>query len=234
VISKEYRSWSFADRSFLFAFTVSILWHLFWFFSVTIVVTPTKIKRAIETKTVSLGPVLSDTIFRTLVESRPEYSKTFYRQLADFEPATDIPTPTIERHASGDVMSLPVGKKFAQSLKDLIGGSKTLPEDAITDPLGFTGDSSFFELTGDISKNQILSRPATPEGFLPRALEIEFELAPDGKVVVLGTVLSSTDPAEDLRWENYFRQCLFMPAPVLGSSGSPKGKVTFKRSALGE
>ncbi len=228
MIARDYRSWSFADRSFFFAFAVSILWHLFWFFSVTIVVTPARGKPANQTKTVSLGPVLNDAIFRTLVESRPEASKAFYRQLSEFQSATEVPTQIIERHATvGDVASLPMGKDFAQSLRELIGGNKAMPEGTADHP-GLSGDSSFFEITGDVSKNQILSRPDTPAGFLPSAVEFEFELAPDGKVIVTGTARSSTDPTEDRRWENYFRQWLFLPAPVLGGLDAPKGKITFK------
>lgn len=233
MIAKEYHSWSFMDRSFLFAFSVSVLWHLFWFFSVTIVVTPAKSKSLMQTKTVSLGPVLSDAIFRTLVESRPEVSKAFYRQLSEYESATEVPAQTVERHASGDVTSLPEGKNFAQSLRALIGGSKSAPEESAGHP-GISGDSSFFKLTGDISKDHILSRPEPPAGHLPVALELEFELAPDGKVVMIGTVRSSGDAAEDRRWEDYFRQWLFMPSPVLGSSGQVRGNVIFKDPESGE
>ncbi len=233
MISADYRSWSFRDRSFLFAFAVSVLWHLFWFFSVTIVVTPEKSKRLSMTKTVSLGPVLDDALFRTLVESRPEVSKAFYRPLTDFESVAEIPAQIMERHAGGDVASLPMGKNFSQFLKRLVGGNKALPENASDHP-GFSGDSSFFELTGEISKDQILSYPPAPKGFLPEALEMEFTLAADGKVLEIEIIRSSADPAEDQRWENYLRQWLFLPAPVLGDSGPLKGKVIFKSRGLGE
>jgi len=157
VIAKDHRSWSFTDRSFLFAFSVSVLWHLFWFFSVTIVVTPAKIKSATQTKTVFLGPVLNDAIFRTLVESRPEVSKAFYRKLAEYEPATEVPTQTIERHASGDVTSLPEGKNFAQSLKALIGGSKSAPEGWADLPAPVLGGS------GPLKGKEIFKSPDTEE-----------------------------------------------------------------------
>ena len=84
---REYRSWSFTDRQFLFAFAVSVLWHLFWFFAVTIVVTQAPLKQPSRTELVSLGPVLDDAFIKTLVESRPEYSKAFYRELSEFESA---------------------------------------------------------------------------------------------------------------------------------------------------
>jgi hypothetical protein len=121
-------SWSFADRSFLYAVAVSVLWHLFWFFSVTIVVTSPGKRTLVQPEIVSLGPVLDDSIFRTLVENRPEISRAFYRPPADFSTATQAPVQTIERYSSGDVVSVPQGKKFVGLMKDLVGGSKASPE----------------------------------------------------------------------------------------------------------
>ena len=126
--ARDYRSWSFADRPFLFAFLVSVLWHLFWFLSVTITVAPPKQTPRTQTSIVSLGPVLSDAIFKTLVENRPEISKAFYRQPADFSSATEAPIKTVERYEPGDVVSVPQGKQFMALMKDRVGGSKTSPD----------------------------------------------------------------------------------------------------------
>ena len=125
---RDYRSWSFTDRPFLFALLVSVLWHLFWFLSVTIVVAPPKKAPGVQTTIVSLGPVLSDAIFKTLVENRPEISRAFYRQPADFSSATEAPVATVERYEPGDVVSVPQGKKFMELMKDRVGGSKVSPD----------------------------------------------------------------------------------------------------------
>ena len=125
---REYESWSFTDRSFLFAVLVSVLWHLFWFFSVTIVVAPPRKMPHAMPNIVSLGPVLDDAIFKTLVETRPEISKAFYRQTADFSTSTEVPAETVERYASGDVVSVPRGKKFTETLKDAVSGEKAEPD----------------------------------------------------------------------------------------------------------
>ena len=122
--TNDYRSWSFTDRSFLFAVMVSVLWHLFWFFSVTIVVAPPRKNPVMQPTVVALGPVLDDAIFKTLIETRPEISKAFYRPPADFTTATEVPPQTIERYIPGDVVSVPTGKKFYDSLKDRVGGTK--------------------------------------------------------------------------------------------------------------
>lgn len=118
------------DRALLFGVFVSLLWHFFWFFSITITVGPTAWDRRTKTRFVALGPVLDDTIFRTLVESRPQISKAFYRQLSDFEPpepsASEI--PAIERYVQGNVVSVPFGKKFGATLKDFVDGDKPSPD----------------------------------------------------------------------------------------------------------
>ena len=127
----DYQSWSFSDRSFLFAMIVSVLWHLFWFLSVTIVVAPPRKNPTAPPVMVSLGRVLDDAIFRTLVESRPEISKAFYRPSADFSAATEAPATPLERYIPGDVVSVPSGRKFMDSLKDRVGGEKTELDETI-------------------------------------------------------------------------------------------------------
>ena len=130
----DYRSWSFTDRSFLFAVSVSVLWHLFWFFAVTIVVTAPRQQPLAQPKIVSLGPVLDDAIFRTLVESRPEISKAFYRPPASFSAATEVPVETVERYAPGEVVSVPFGKKFFTTLKDALEEDKASPDTGLPVP----------------------------------------------------------------------------------------------------
>ena len=133
-MTNDYRSWNFTDRSFLFAVLVSVLWHLLWFFAITIVVTPPKQRPHPQPKVVVLGPVLDDAIFRTLVEARPEISKAFYRPPADFNTATSVPAQTIERYAPGDVISVPSGKRFFEPLKDEIGGTKAAADNSAPAP----------------------------------------------------------------------------------------------------
>lgn len=129
MISNDYRSWNFTDRSFLFAVLVSILWHLLWFFAVTIVVTPPAKKPLGQPRVVVLGAVLDDAIFRTLVESRPEISKAFYRPPDEFNDALGVPAQAVERYAPGDVVSVPAGRQFFESLKEEIDGEKASPDE---------------------------------------------------------------------------------------------------------
>ena len=135
---RDYESWSFWDKSFLWALAVSVLWHLFWFFSITITVSShQKVKP--RPKLVSIGAVLDDTIFKTLVENRPQLSQAFYRPLSDFSSKLEPEVKTIERFSPGDVVSVPFRKKFADSLRELIGGPKSSPEYEITPQLKADG-----------------------------------------------------------------------------------------------
>jgi hypothetical protein len=201
----EYRSWSFMDRSFLFGVAVSVLWHLFWFFSVTIVVTPPARRAMVSPRIVSLGPVLDDAMFKTLVESRPEISRAFYRQPADFETATEVPAETIERYSPGDVVSVPFGKRFSTSLKELVSGAKTTPP------------APYFELSGPVDMSQVLSGPGLPPEGLPPSgpAEIDFTLDRDGHVADLRFTVSSGNNAADLSWEKHLRQWTFSPEASL-------------------
>ena len=131
---RDYESWSFHDKSFLWALLFSLLWHAFWFFSLTITVSSHK-KFKPRPKLVSIGAVLDDTIFKTLVENKPQLSQAFYRPLSDFSSKLEPQPKTMERYASGEVVSVPLSKKFSDSLKELIDGSKSSPEYEIVSDL---------------------------------------------------------------------------------------------------
>lgn len=223
-VANDYRSWSFADRPFLFAFLVSFLWHLFWFFSVTIVVVPPKKAPRVQPVIVSLGPVLSDAIFKTLVESRPEISKAFYRQPADFSSATEAPVQTTERYSPGDVVSVPQGKRFLGALKVLVSGSKASPEAGL--PILTSDDAeNYFEFSKATEPLQILSRPGAPRDLFsaPRSTEIEFSIDARGHVSDTEIVLSSGDAATDLAWEDHLQQWIFAE-----QSPSPGGQARLR------
>ena len=131
-----------ADKSFAMALGLSLLWHAFWFFSLTISLNPNKKTAKLKPKIVSLGAVLDDKIFRTLVENRPEISRTFYRRLSDFSSPVELETKTAERYSQGSVVSLPFGRKSLSRVHGLIGGSKTAPEHEFISKIkiGYTED----------------------------------------------------------------------------------------------
>ena len=122
---RENFGWSFRERSFAFAVALSFLWHFFWFFSISITVSPARrFSKRPRPQIVSLGPVLDDTLFKTLVQNKPQFSQTFYRRLSDFSSIEEVEVKTIERHAPGEVVSVPFGKRVGGLVRNLVGGDK--------------------------------------------------------------------------------------------------------------
>lgn len=134
-MNSNFWGWSFTDRNFLKALSISLLWHGFWFFAVVISVNPKRFAFKEHAKVVSLGPVLNDTIFRTLVDSRPETSQVVYRRLSDFKSPVELETRTLEREAlpQGQVVSVPGLQNEPSLLRQLIGGEKLSPEPELTE-----------------------------------------------------------------------------------------------------
>ena len=226
--SNDYRSWSFADRPFVFAVAVSLLWHLFWFLTITIVVVPPRKAPRTQPLIVSLGPVLNDAIFKTLVESRPEISKAFYRQPADIASATEAPVETVPRYDPGDVISVPQGRRFIGSMKELVSGTKAAPEAGLPTLIS-EEEGGYFEFIGTAGPLRVLSRPPEPAD-LPAAAalptEIEFSLDERGRVTASEIIVSSGDPSTDLAWEDHLRQWIFAEDAALGA---PRLRVRFHR-----
>lgn len=211
MVSKEYRSWSFGDRSFLFAAAVSILWHLLWFFSITIDVNQHAVKVKKIPEIVSLGPVLDDAIFKTLVESRTEFSKTFYRKPQEFIRETEVPQETLERYMPGDVVSMPAHKTLTGTLRDRVGGNKST-----------TGIEDYFEISGDVDRDQLLSKPEEPPMEARRSglkqAEFQIFIDPSGKVSGAKLLSTTGDTLADGAWEQSLYEWVFRPSTLKTST----------------
>ena len=232
--SKEYRSWYFGDRSFLFAAAISILWHLLWFISITIEVNQHAPKGGKRPEIVSLGAVLDDAIFKTLIESRTEFSKTYYRQPEEFAKETAVPQETSERYVAGDVVSMTANKAFVSSLKQRISGDKTVTEAAAVGiPVASLED--MFEISGDVTRDQLLTIPtqAPLEAQKDGLVKPEFQIFVDtsGKVSNVRVLKSSGDSEADHAWETSLYDWIFRPSTLrAGSGGVLTAKVVFNLS----
>lgn len=213
-----------ADRALWLGGALSLLWHFFWFFSVTITVGPDPARRREPMRSVSLGPVLDDTIFQTLVENRPKVSEAFYRQLSDFEPPAarlEPEAPAIQRREPGDVVSVPFGKKYTERLKEFMDGAR--PEASV----GAFGTLDSVE--GPVARREVLSRPARPD-FSEKSRSVfgisetlvEFVVGPTGEVSEARVLVSSGDPAMDQAWIRYVLAWRFAPGPF------EKGRVRLR------
>lgn len=221
------------DRPLLLGAVISLVWHLFWFFSVTITVGPSDSPRRRVSRTVSLGAVLDDTIFKTLIESRPQVTEAFYRQLSDFAPSpSEVEIPRLERSLSGDVVSVPFGKKFITTLKEFMDGDKPSPDFDMSGASGaYFGDAESLE--GDVRRRGIISRPPRPR--FPADLDsslrgsetvIGFSVDPLGAVLGADTLVSSGNDAIDALWLDYVRGFRFTSLPEAVQKG--RARLRFR------
>jgi TonB family protein len=221
-------------RPFLVAVLISLLWHFFWFFSISITVSPYKRVMKPRPHIVALGPVLDDTLFRTLVENKPQLSETFYRRLTDFSPVLNEEVKTLERQSAGDVVSLPYGKKMWSSLKDLVSGEKPLPDFEFAPKVKAKSFEEKPDIRGEVADRHILSRPSEPSApagldpaFREAETELSFTVTPAGFVNEAKVLASSGSPELDLVWERYLRQWQFAPLGLGRPASDQKGRVRF-------
>lgn len=238
---KSYEGWSFRERSFAIALGLSILWHAFWFFSITIRLNPNKMLAKPRPKVVFLGSVLDDKMFRALIETKPEYSQTFYRRLSDFSSPVDIQTKTVERYSRGSVVSLPFEKKTWNAIRGLIGGIKTSPEHEFISriKIGFTDQAVSIE--GELKDRVILSRPEEPlplAGMEPsfKNTEVVIELTVDasGSVSQARVMQSSGNTELDLLWVRYMKNWQFAPLNLEKQATDQKGMIKLHFSSMGQ
>ncbi|OGW80967.1 MAG: hypothetical protein A3C47_05870 [Omnitrophica bacterium RIFCSPHIGHO2_02_FULL_51_18] len=226
--------WSLRDKAFVSALALSILWHCFWFFSISITVAHKKPTRA-KPQIVSLGPVLDDSLFRTLLETKPELSEAFYRRLSDFSKPIDLEVKTMSRHSPGEVVSLPFGKRVLNSIKSLVGGTKSSLDTEFTSRLGLGYLQGIEGLEGEVKERPVLNRPDVPRlpaGFQASLNNVEivldFSVDADGSVLGIQTIVSSGNRAADTLWENYLRGWQFEALKTFRASTRQKGRIRFR------
>lgn len=232
---REYQTWSLRGRGFWTALALSLAWHFFWFFAITVVVTPEKHRAKKGPRVVSLGPVLDDELFRTLLESRPQLSETFYRDLESTGPPLEPPVERIEKSEPGDVVSVPYGRRFVSSLKGLLGDDKSAPD---TRWPSEGPPERQPEVAGALAGRAVIDRPEPPVltfGLDPSLRSAEVDVAvrvdPSGSVVSAEVLRSSGDPEIDALWVRYVRRWHFAPAP---GSKEQDGRIRLGFARAGE
>jgi TonB family protein len=229
---RGYETWSFGNRPFLFALSLSALWHLFWFFSVTISVQPPRKTGPVKPRIVSLGPVIDDTIFRMLAEEKPQLSETFYRHLDDFAPAVEVKPQVLERREPGEVVSLS-SRRSGSLVRDLIGGLKPAPETDLSTRVGLGFAEEAGRIEGAVAKRAFRVKPPltvpvqgikAPEG--SQAM-LKFLVSPAGKVSHVETAVSSGSAQLDELWIAWIKRWEFEPLPVGQPPLEEEGLVRF-------
>ncbi len=229
---RGYEGWSFRDRSFHWAIGASVLWHLFWFYSIQIDVSPRKVKRPVSPVIISMGAVLDDTIFRTLVETKPAFSEAFYRRISDFEDPVDVEVAKMQRYSSGDVVSVPFGQKVMNSLRELVGGNKIFPDYEFTSRLKLGYSEGLPEMEGDVRNRQVIHRPQDPQpnirGVAAASLtdtELLFTVDPSGTVSAVEVLTSCGNEEADAVWVTYLKGWQFAPLAIDKTPMQQRGKI---------
>lgn len=224
---KDYSSWNFGHRLFWLGLLISILWHFFWFFAVKITVNPAAMLARQKPRVVSLGPVLDDTIFRTLAENKPKYTETFYRRLSDFSFATDLKVETLSRFSSGEVVSVPLSKRALDAMREALGGVKGIPDFGAIPFPGSSAEEAKIE--GEAASLQILSKPPKPQfpfGVNPEykfaETVVEFAVDAKGSISRAQVFVSSGSQEADAVWVSYVREWQFSPFSTSASETQEK------------
>lgn len=240
---RDYYGWSFQDRSFAFALMLSLGWHFFWFFSITIIVNPKKNSSKPRPAIVSLGPVLDDSIFRTLVDTRPEATEAFYRRGSDFESPVDVEVKTMARQdLRGEVVSLPFGQKMKHSIMEIVGGAKIFSHDDFEDELVKKFQPELSSLNEVILKNRtIVSRPKQPLpppgvdlSIIQKKTMLQFMVAPSGEVFDVKILTSCGDPLADQLWVDYLSAWRFTEKTGLGPNLNDRSQISFSFAEQGK
>lgn len=201
----------FKDRNFNIAFSVSILWHLFWMCLVFVVILP-KAKDFAKFPTISfLGPILEREIIVEAAKQQ-EGPKRFYASFKrDFQ-ASDIFGPEIEVAENFEPkesyeINIPMDKIFVEEEEEFKSKSES---DIIKYDFGKVVEE------GPLSKRRIISKGELPDyhklaeqnlqGF---NMKFKLWVSKEGRVVKVERLASSGLPETDVLGMNYILQWRF-------------------------
>jgi TonB family protein len=142
------------------------------------------------------------------------------------------PAKTIERSSPGDVVSVPLGKRFLDSVKMLVGGDKASPDAEFTSrlPIGYGEEPPAVE--GDAKGRAVVSRPEEPQLLIDvpagAEIEIQFTVDPAGAVTDADVTVSSGRPSLDAQWLKYLKRWEFSPLGLDVPPVEQRGRVRFR------
>ena len=202
------------EISFGGALFVSVLWHLFWFSSITIVSFPAKVNYPHFSDISFLGTLLDKPNFEVHITPKPflRVQSVIPQGSVSGFPFQELPEETpdllkMTRPYDGTRWNIP---------SELLGLQKKNPAALLKTEEHVKND--FSSLKGAASSRILYYQPPLPE--LPKwinprdvqsSLELRFWVSPRGKVVNIEKVTSSGDPTLDLIWIRYLRRWQFNP-----------------------
>ena len=200
--------------SFGKALFFSVLWHLFWISSITIVSLPAKVQYPRFSSISFLGPLLDEPNFEVHVSQKlPLRGETMrVQERVNRSPFQEFPEETADLLK----IDLPDSKRLLAIPNELLGLEKGNPTSFLKEDERLKKETPL--LTGPAASRALYYQPPLPE--LPKWLdpqevrssfELRFWVTPRGKVVGIEKVTSSGDPTLDLIGMRYLRRWQFNP-----------------------
>jgi|GEM_PF-2634440 len=200
--------------SFGRALFFSVLWHLFWISSVTIVSLPAKVQYPRFSSISFLGPLLDEPNFEVHVSQKPPLrgEMRMAQERVNRSPFRGFPEETVGLLK----IDLFDSKRSLTIPNELFGLEKRNPTFFLKEDERLKKETPV--LNGPAASRILYYQPPLPE--LPKWLdprevrssfELRFWVTPRGKVVGIEKVTSSGDPTVDLIGMRYLRRWQFNP-----------------------
>jgi len=225
----------FRDKPFNAALLISILWHIFCMFFVTIVVLPTSFPLAKVSNISFLGPILEKTAFEIMIERNVPSKHTLYGRPTRFN---NMPLKRGRKEEMNikfkDFLSTERRRDTRVSSKDLFGDSKVAP------PFQHVSSKVSEEepwqknlfIKGPLVKRDILFKPEMPviserigqrqKSFI---VKLKANVLPGGNVSEVTLLASSGYPDIDLKAINYMKGFRFSPLGPAAKDKSEWGNI---------
>ena len=200
--------------SFGKALFLSVLWHLFWISSITIVSLPAKVQYPRFSSISFLGPLLDEPNFEVHVSQKPPLRGETMRvqERVNRSPFQEFPEETV------DLLKIDLSdpERSLTLPNELLGLEKRNPTSSLKEEGRLKKEIPL--LSGPAASRILYYQPSLPE--LPKWLdsqevrssfELRFWVTPRGKVVGIEKVTSSGDPTLDLIGMRYLRRWQFNP-----------------------
>jgi len=232
----------FRDKPFNKAFLISVAWHLFIMFGVTIVVLPVNFQLG-KTSTVSfLGPILEKTAFEIMLNQKARPRKAQYRHSMHFDESFLIAAKNeLEDLKIGTLFLSNKRRKLKVSARDILGSYKFTPSFFHAGAQGTEKKKAAssqelsrqdFIIKGPLADREILFRPSQPnistmidydrDSF---KVEVRLKVLADGTVEEVSLLASSGYPDVDLEAINYMKGFKFSPVDRDKEKNSESSRV---------
>ena len=213
------------SRYMSIAIIVSVVWHLFWLFGITIVDNRYGAVEKTEAKISFLGPLLDKTFFEMMIVRQQshyaELKKDFY--IPNTFSTKELRLKRPEKGPSRQMHAININKEVRRSIREIISGMKARPFYDFTpyEEMPKVSERSY-EIAGPAQGRALVFVPAKPlvekmaeSGKVGRekfTTEVRFFVSSDGKVVMAEPMVSCGYPDVDIIAVRFVKNWVFSPA----------------------